>query len=186
MDPFPEDTAFAADPALPSAADLADDLAVDELDTDAFAQAEDSAAPAPAPVVMSGAAPAGLPLFAPEPETSGPSEAFTRWQEEHTQMLVDRSKDESERRQAGLAKAAADLETFNAERAARIEAKRKQNADEEAQFRETQKKIMEEGKDWQQAAKLIEQAGKVPGSSQSKDNDQDTARMRSLLLNLKQ
>jgi len=180
MDAFPEDSAFAADPALPSAADLADDLAVDDLDTDAFSQAEQSVpAPAPAPIVLSGS-------LAPVPEPAGPSEAFLRWQAEHNEALAARSRDETERRQAGLAKAAADLETFNAERAARIEAKRKQNTEEEAQFRENQKRTLEEGTEWQQAAKLMEQAAAVSAGGQKKEADPETARMRGLLFSLKQ
>ena len=51
----------------------------------------------------------------------------SEWEQKHAEELAQRSKDETERHQKILEAAAAEVDKFTSERAARIEAKRKQN-----------------------------------------------------------
>ena len=51
----------------------------------------------------------------------------SEWEEKHAEELTAKSKDETERHQKILEEAVADVEELNNQRAARIEAKRKQN-----------------------------------------------------------
>jgi len=214
MDPFPEESsAFDADPAesLPSA----QDLVADSIDAEAEQQPEPVAEEKPAEesmpaVFLMGAPSDPIPAAAPLPElgsTLVDESPLREWEEKHSAQLLEKTKDESERHKKILDDAAAEIESFNAQRTARIENKRKQNKEEEDLFRENQKKLYAEGSVWQQAAKVMEMtapakkaAKKVESDAATaaaaapaedtqtvlEENKRDTSRMRQMLTSLKQ
>jgi len=208
MDPFPEESsAFDADPAntLPTALDLVgDSINAEETHEDSINAEEthdDSSSTMPAVFLMG--APTE-PTIAPLPDLVDAS-PLREWEEKHSAELLEKTRDEAERHKKILDAAAAELESFTAQRNARIENMRKQNKDEEELFRENQKKLYSEGTVWQQAAKVMEMAApakktvkKVEPAAEAaaataeepkttvEDNKRDTARMRQMLTSLKQ
>jgi len=212
MDPFPEESsAFDADPAdsLPSA----QDLVADSIDAEAppepteEAPAADAAASTMPAVFLMGAPSEPTSEIAPLPDLVD-SSPLREWEEKHSAELLEKSKDEAERRKKSLDAAAAELESFNSQRNARIEKMRQQNKEEEDLFRENQKKLYAEGTVWQQAAKVMEMAAPAkkavkkaepdaaaapaaaPAAEEPQtvleENKRDTARMRQMLTSLKQ
>ena len=151
MDPFSEQTsAFDADPAssLPSAQDLiGDSIDAETHEEPAPAAAASSFPPVFAMPDTNDAFSAASPLptlvdstplrFALEsthcPLGHGMCAihlwvgTHSEWEEKHAEELTAKSKDETERHQKILEEAVADVEELNNQRAARIEAKRKQN-----------------------------------------------------------
>ena len=101
----------------------------------------------------------------------------SKWEKEHEEKLLTKSKEESEKHQKALAQAKEDTEQFFGERKQRCEAKKRQNAEEEELRRENLKKILEEGDPWIQSAKLIDYQ-KTAGTK-------DSSRMRHVLISLK-
>jgi len=209
MDPFPEESsAFDIDPSnsLPSA----EDLVADSIDAEAPEQstnetASDNSMPA---VFLMGAPSEPMSAAAPLPELVD-SSPLREWEEKHSAELLEKTKDESERRKKNLDAAAAELETFNSQRNARIEKARAQNKEDEELFRENQKKIYTEGTVWQQAAKVMEMAAPAKKAVKKaepapegganaaattaeepqidlEDKKRDTSRMRQMLTSLKQ
>jgi len=209
MDPFPEESsAFDADPAdsLPSA----QDLVADSIDAEAAPEPEPEK-PAEEADASSSTMPAVFLMGAPsEPSSVAPlpdlvdASPLREWEEKHSAELLEKTKDEAERHKKILDAAAAEVESFNSQRNARIENMRKQNKEEEELFRENQKKLYAEGTVWQQAAKVMDMAapkktvkkaepaadGAAPAAEEPKqvveDNQRDTARMRQMLSSLKQ
>jgi len=209
MDPFPEESsAFDADPAqtLPSAFDLVADSIDAEAPEQQPEKTEDTTASTIPAILMMPPASEPVSTFAPLPEIVD-SSPLREWEEKHQADLLEKSKDEAERHKKILDAAAAEAESFNNQRATRIENKRKQNKEEEEMFRENQKKLYTEGTVWQQAAKVMEMAapakktvkkveaaapsGTSPAPAEEPqqtpvDGKRDTARMRQMLTSLKQ
>jgi len=214
MDPFPEESsAFDADPVdtLPSAQDLVADSINAEEPSDAInaeqpaEEAPDTSASTMPAVFLMGAPSDPIPEAAPLPDLVD-SSPLREWEEKHSAELLEKTKDEAERHKKILDAAAAEVESFNAQRNTRIENMRKQNKEEEDLFRENQKKLYSEGSVWQQAAKVMEMAAPAkktvkkaePAADAAattaaeepqtvlEDNKRDTARMRQMLSSLKQ
>jgi len=208
MDPFPEESsAFDADPAqsLPSAFDLVADSIDAEAPEQQPEKTEEPTASTIPTILMMPPASEPLPGMAPLPDLVD-SSPLREWEEKHQAELAEKSRDEAERHRKILDAAAADIETFNTQRTARIENKRKQNKEEEELFRENQKKLYSEGTVWQQAAKVMEMAApakkvvKKPDAAAAPsageaaeepkqvldDGKRDTSRMRQMLTSLKQ
>jgi len=214
MDPFPEESsAFDADPAesLPTAQDLVADSIDAEADQPAESEkpAEDTSMPA---VFLMGGPSDPIPAAAPLPELGSDlvdTTPLREWEEKHSAQLLEKTKDEAERHKKILDDAAAEIESFNSQRTARIENKRKQNKEEEDLFRENQKKLYTEGSVWQQAAKVMEMTAPAKKAAVKKvdsdaataaaaaapaeetqtvleENKRDTSRLRQMLTSLKQ
>ena len=148
----------------------------------AFAAAPEDAGAEPIelPPADDEAAPAddGAMILPVPEEPTGPT-PMSIWNDEWQVTLKDRKDEENAKKAEMLEKAKADLETFQAAREAKREARMKTNRSDEQEKLEAMEADLENDNSWQKVVKLVEL------SHDSADDSADVKRMRDVMILLK-
>ncbi|KAH3743444.1 hypothetical protein Pelo_15156 [Pelomyxa schiedti] len=93
---------------------------------------------------------------------------LSKWEREHTEMLLGRAEKSEQLHREMLSKAKEDVAEFYAEREKAIKAKQAQNEESETQFRASQETLFTHGTVWEQVASMVDFSGTAQMLSRKK------------------